>query len=107
MAVSEAASGKEGLTRIAGEHPDAVILDLNMPDMSGFEVLKQLEAQSAEFRVPVLVCSSKRLSPEERREIGARADAVISKQNVSRADLIETLEAIMRAKTALAGRRAK
>ena len=41
--VSSAASGKDALSKISREHPDVVLLDLQLPEGDGFWVLKQLE----------------------------------------------------------------
>ncbi len=40
--ISEASTGKEGLTIAATRHPDLIILDLGLPDYDGFEILKKL-----------------------------------------------------------------
>lgn len=45
-------SGKEGVALVRTESPDIVILDINLPDISGFEVLKQVREYSA---VPVII----------------------------------------------------
>jgi CheY-like chemotaxis protein len=48
-----AANGREGLEFFHQEHPDAVVLDLKMPEMDGFEVLRQIRLVNQ--RVPVIV----------------------------------------------------
>jgi two-component system nitrogen regulation response regulator NtrX len=53
--VDEAASGREALNRAAERTPDAVILDVKMPEMDGLEVLRQLGERG--FDMPVLVIS--------------------------------------------------
>ena len=56
--VLPAASGQAGL-RLAQQHPpDVILLDLALPDQSGFEVLRQLQTQPPTRRIPVLVVSS-------------------------------------------------
>ena len=59
--VVTAQDGAEGLKKISEEHPDAVVLDLLMPKMSGFEVLRALKTSHhyKNYRhIPVLVTSS-------------------------------------------------
>lgn len=53
--VVDAASGENGLGLCAVEEPDIVVLDLNLPDMNGLEVLRRLREWS---RVPVIVLSA-------------------------------------------------
>jgi CheY-like chemotaxis protein len=57
--VSEAASGQEGVVRATAELPDAIVLDLTMPDMSGFEVLHHLKHNPVTAAIPVVILSAK------------------------------------------------
>ncbi len=57
-------SGQEALERISQDVPALMVLDLMMPDMSGFEVLKRLRAQLADGGMPVIIVSAY-LSGEE------------------------------------------
>jgi two-component system, OmpR family, KDP operon response regulator KdpE len=54
--VKEAATGAAGLSAAARMQPDVIILDLNLPDMSGNEVLESVRAWS---NVPIIVLSTK------------------------------------------------
>jgi PAS domain S-box-containing protein len=56
--VREAATGAEALSLIASEGPDIVLLDINLPDINGFEVCRRLKTDPATARVPVLHLSS-------------------------------------------------
>ncbi|MHB1352214.1 MAG: two-component system response regulator NarL [Thiobacillus sp.] len=55
--VGEAASGGEGLTLARRLHPDMILLDLNMKDMNGVEVLKAIKDEGLESRVIMLTVS--------------------------------------------------
>ncbi|PSB11096.1 hypothetical protein C7B61_10980 [filamentous cyanobacterium CCP1] len=57
--VFEAASGREGLARVLEQLPDAIVLDLMMPGMDGFEFLKQLNCQPTTPTIPVVVLTAK------------------------------------------------
>lgn len=56
--VFTAENGEIGLSLIREEHPDAILLDLDMPVMNGFEVLKALKEDVALVGIPVVVLSN-------------------------------------------------
>jgi DNA-binding response OmpR family regulator len=53
-----AASGKDGLALAIREVPDVVLLDINMPDMDGFEVCSRLRSQPGTRDIPVIMLTS-------------------------------------------------
>ena len=50
-----AANGKEGIELAAGENPDAILLDLKMPEINGIEVCKRLKEESKTQFIPIIV----------------------------------------------------
>jgi DNA-binding response OmpR family regulator len=56
--VLEAGTGTEGLDLIAEQIPDALILDVNLPDMSGFDIVRQLRAEPRTALLPVVHVSA-------------------------------------------------
>ncbi|SQF98317.1 multi-sensor hybrid histidine kinase [Paucimonas lemoignei] len=56
--VSEAGTGTEGLELIAAQMPDALILDVNLPDMSGFDVVRLLRSEPRTALLPVVHVSA-------------------------------------------------
>jgi signal transduction histidine kinase/CheY-like chemotaxis protein len=81
--IVEASSGSEAIQRIDTDHPDAVILDLLMPDIAGIEVLRRLRNEASTEALPVLVYTSKNLSEGERSEIEAMNSIVVRKDDVA------------------------
>jgi CheY-like chemotaxis protein len=79
----EAHNGQEALDMIDREQPDAVILDLVMPGMGGFEVLQKLRAQEQTRRLPVIVYMSKLLTSEEKKRLTDLAAGLIAKSDVT------------------------
>jgi len=57
--VVTAYDGVEALLKVQSEHPDMVILDVMMPRMDGFEVLKKLQADAATRDIPVIMLTAK------------------------------------------------
>jgi signal transduction histidine kinase/CheY-like chemotaxis protein len=80
---TEACSGQEGLKKVAQQKPNVVILDLSMPDVSGFEVLSLLKADSETAEIPVIIYTSADLTSRETDSL-RDAVAVVSKQSRSR-----------------------
>jgi len=79
----EARGGNEGL-RLAKEiKPDLIILDLSMPDLSGFEVLDLLKRDPETLQIPVVIYTSQRLEGGERERLQAAAD-IVPKETQSR-----------------------
>jgi two-component system, response regulator len=78
--VEEASSGEEGLAR-AQRRPavDLILLDLNLPDMSGFDVLRHLRAEPKTRTVPVVVLSSSQENDDVRRAYECGANSYVSK----------------------------
>lgn len=64
--VTTAASGIEGLEKAKTESFDAILLDISMPDMDGFCVFKQLQADPVTQFIPVVLLTAKVL-PRDRR----------------------------------------
>jgi len=79
----EAHNGQEALDVIDREQPDAVILDLVMPGMGGFEVLQKLRDQEQTRRLPVIVYTSKVLTGEEKKRLTDLAAGLIAKSDVT------------------------
>jgi signal transduction histidine kinase/CheY-like chemotaxis protein len=83
FAVTEAASGEEGLRRAASELPDAICLDIMMPDMQGFEVLDRLAEHATTQQIPVVIVTSRALNEADRVRL-ARAADIVTKEQLSR-----------------------
>lgn len=79
----EAHNGHEALELISRERPDAVLLDLLMPGMSGFEVLEHLRSKEETRKLPVVVYTSKALSADEREQLERLNAGVLPKGEVA------------------------
>jgi CheY-like chemotaxis protein/signal transduction histidine kinase len=77
--VTVVGSGTEALTKAEQESFDCVVLDLRLPDMSGFEVLERLQRSPALKEVPVVVFTGKDLAPEEDARLRTLARSVVVK----------------------------
>jgi CheY-like chemotaxis protein len=95
VAVLEAFDGASSLQIAREQQPDALLLDLLMPDMSGYEVLKVMSEDPELSRVPVIIVSARGLDDE-----AARIDADVQ---ISRAVGLTTTEMLRLVSSSLTG----
>jgi signal transduction histidine kinase/CheY-like chemotaxis protein len=98
--VREAKSGLEAIRLARTERPDVICLDLMMPDMDGFEVLRQLRADPATRDIPVVIVTSKALDDAERRELLGLATGILPKGAVSRERALAAINDAIRGRAA-------
>jgi CheY-like chemotaxis protein len=79
LEVEEAATGGEGL-RLAEQNPGLVVLDVNLPDIDGFEVCRRIKAHPATAAIPVLHLSGVFVNPDDvSRALKEGADGYLTK----------------------------
>jgi CheY-like chemotaxis protein/GAF domain-containing protein len=74
-----AGTGAEALAALRDEPPDCIVLDLRLPDMSGFEFLEVLRGDQRLADLPVVVFTGRELSPEEDAQLHTMARSVVVK----------------------------
>jgi adenylate cyclase len=94
--VTEAENGRIGLAHLAEARPDAIILDLMMPEMDGFEFLEKIRHRPEWPDIPVVVITSKDLTVEDRNRLNGGVERIIQKT-----DRDETLREVCGALTKL------
>ena len=72
-------NGEEALRHLQRDTPAAVLLDLRMPVMNGFEFLERMRESRYHKGLPVIVVTIKRLTPEEEHQLADMASAVVIK----------------------------
>jgi CheY-like chemotaxis protein len=77
--VTVAATGQEALDMVTRESFDCVVLDLRLPDMTGFEILERMRDIPEVCDLPVVVFTGKELSPEEDAQLHTLARSVVVK----------------------------
>ncbi|HEX6511245.1 MAG TPA: response regulator [Chloroflexota bacterium] len=89
--VRQAEGGVEGLKLARSQPIDVVLLDLMMPGMTGFDVLHELRRSAETSSLPVVVCTAKDLSYDERQELQGQVASIIQK----RADMNDLLQELV------------
>jgi CheY-like chemotaxis protein len=72
-------NGADALRTLMDRVFDCVVLDLRMPDMTGFELLEKLQQEPALHDIPVVVFTGKQLSTEEETQLKAMAKSIVLK----------------------------
>jgi len=79
IAVTSAATGAEALAALAQDGFDCMVLDLGLPDLNGFELLRRLRSDERTALLPVIIYTGRQLSREEERELRQSSEAIIVK----------------------------
>ena len=75
--VLHAADGGEAIRTALRLRPALIVLDLMMPDMSGFEVVKQLQNHAETAAIPILVVTAKQITAQERAALNGDAGKIV------------------------------
>jgi CheY-like chemotaxis protein len=87
--VRVARNGQEALDRIHQTLPDALILDLMMPGVDGFQVLRVVRGAEKTAHLPVLILTAKQITREELSFLkGSQVQQLIAKGDISKAELL-------------------
>ena len=99
FAVEVAKAGAEVLARLAAEAPDAVILDVFMPAMSGIEVTRRIRALPDYQSLPILMFTAANLPGIREQALAAGANRVFDKANDKPVSVVGCLHDLLRTTT--------
>jgi CheY-like chemotaxis protein len=92
--VREATTGNEGWAQLLNEPPDVLLLDLKMPEMTGFELLDRISGEASLDAVPAIVLTSAILTSAERQRL-RRAARIMSKSDLSGSGLTGAISDVL------------
>lgn len=95
--VEIAVDGQDTLDKVASFHPDLILLDVMMPKLSGFEVCKQLKADSATKNVIILMVTALNELGDIQRAVDAGTDDFLSKP-VNKVELLKRVQNMLQLK---------
>jgi len=95
--VATAASGSEALARLQADPPDLVLLDVVMPEMSGYEVCKKIREDAATRMLPVIMVTALDPAVERVKGIEAGADDFLAKP-IHQPELLARVKSLLRIK---------
>lgn len=91
LSTEVAATGTEGVAKALALSPHVVVLDVNLPDIDGFEVCQRLKNDPATAHIPVIMLTVKDRAADTLIGLEAGADAYIPKDDFAEANLLEAL----------------
>ena len=90
--VMESISGEEGLNKILREKPDLVLLDLVLPQKSGFEILSEMKMNPETKDIPVIILTNLGQEPDVEKGLSLGASAYLVKTDFSVNQLPEIIK---------------
>lgn len=93
--VLPAAGGREAIEMAKAEKPDFVLLDLMMPDVTGFDVVEALRADESTRETPILVLTAANLSEADKRMLNGRVSQILKRGSVATSDIVGLLKRVV------------
>jgi CheY-like chemotaxis protein len=90
--VREAADGRAALAEVSAERPQLILLDLMMPEMDGFEFVRELHKLPGAQSIPVVVITAKDITLEDRLRLSGYVEKILEKDSYSRDDLLRAVK---------------
>ena len=87
-------SGTEALKIIENNQPDLILLDIILPDISGFDICRQLKAKAETNKIPIVICSIRRSAAEQFWGLRIGANAYLTKP-VAQQNLVNTIDRLV------------
>jgi CheY-like chemotaxis protein len=91
--VVEADNGQVALTRLTEARPHAILLDLMMPEMNGFEFLDEVRQRDEWRDIPIVVITARDVTAEDRTRLNGRVESII--QKAGRDDMLRQVCAVL------------
>lgn len=92
--VLKAYGGQEAIDVAFKEHPDVIVLDLMMPQITGFDVITALKADPNTVDTPIIICTAKDLDSDDRKMLDGNVTNIMQKGMLSREKLIDFIKAL-------------
>jgi CheY-like chemotaxis protein len=96
-AVVEAHNGRAALERMSERAPGAILLDLMMPEMDGFEFVDALRAREAWRRIPIVIVTAKDLTADDHERLNGSVVRILQKGAYGQEDLLAEVRALLAA----------
>jgi CheY-like chemotaxis protein len=93
--VIAASGGAQAIELARSRQPDLVLLDLLMPEVSGFDVVEALRADPATRQMPIMVLTAKDLTAADKRHLNGQVSTILRRGSTGATDLIVMLQEVI------------
>jgi CheY-like chemotaxis protein len=93
--VIRAGGGKEGIELAKSQVPSLILLDLMMPEVTGFDVVEALRAEEATRAIPIMVLTAKVLTADDKKALNGQVAAVFERNSVAGTEVTAWLRGIV------------
>ncbi len=93
--VTSAYNSKDAIRAIQQSMPDLIVLNLTMPEVSGFDVIEYIKTEEAIRDIPLIVLTRKGLTEKEVNELNGRIQGILNKGLLTKEDLLSELSSII------------
>jgi two-component system, cell cycle response regulator DivK len=90
--ILEAVTGDEGVTLATTQHPDLILMDIQLPGIDGYEATRRIKADPALHHIPIIAVTSYALSGDDAQAFAAGCDSYVAKPFSPRALLAKVRE---------------
>ena len=90
-----AVDGAQGLQSAQTTHPDLILLDMNLPEIDGWEVARRLKASEATRGIPIIALTAHAMLGDREKALGAGCDSYHTKP-IEIPELISQIEALLK-----------
>jgi len=94
FAVLRATGGEEGISKARLELPSLIIVDLLMPEVDGFTVVKRLRADPATAAIPIVVLTAKSIGREDKERLNSQISYLVEKTGFSRGAFVDLVRRV-------------
>jgi signal transduction histidine kinase/DNA-binding response OmpR family regulator len=95
FAVIQAPGGKEAIELAISKKPDLVMLDLMMPEVTGFDVVEALRANEATRATPIMVLTAKHLTESDIKQLNGHVSTILRRGSTGASDLLGLLRQVV------------
>jgi CheY-like chemotaxis protein len=101
--VIPASGGAEAIELARVRSPDLVLLDLMMPQVTGFDVVEALRSDEATRQTPIMVLTAKDLTQADKEQLNGRVSTILRRGSTGAADLVVQLREVIAKRAVQAG----